>query len=101
MDVPSPARHALHQVAVHVIARARQQATGRFSLRITPGGFGTPEFGPDSKRVRVAGGSLVVEVDAAGAPMGGVGVSRILQRIAQLQPLRSRTNAELAPSMLP
>jgi hypothetical protein len=69
MDAPASAVHALHQVAVHIVARARQQATGRFSLRITPGGFGTPEFGPDPKRVRVAGGSLLLEADAVGAPM--------------------------------
>jgi hypothetical protein len=59
-------RNALQRVAVHVVARARQQATGRFSLRVTPGGFGTPEFGSDGRRVRVAGGLLVVESDAEG-----------------------------------
>jgi hypothetical protein len=68
MDAPSPVVHTLHQVAVHIVARARQQATGRFSLRITPGGFGTPEFGADSRRVRVAGGSLLAESDAAPSP---------------------------------
>jgi hypothetical protein len=45
------------------VARARQQATGRFSLRITRGGFGTPEFGAESRRVRVAHGTLIVETD--------------------------------------
>src|SRR6478609_1443775 len=60
--------HALQRLAVHVVARARQQATGRFSLRVTPGGFGTPEFGADSRRVRVAHGTLIVEADALGAP---------------------------------
>ena len=50
------------------MARARQQATGRFSLRVTPGGFGTPEFGDDARRVRVAHGTLIVERDAPGAP---------------------------------
>jgi hypothetical protein len=59
--------HALQRVAVHVVARARQQATGRFSLRVTPGGFGTPEFGDDCRRVRVAGELLIVESDAPGA----------------------------------
>ena len=56
----------LRRVATHVLARARFQATKRFSLRVTPGGFGTPEFGPDSKRVRVVGTTLVVESDAEG-----------------------------------
>lgn len=55
----------LRRVAVHIVARARQQATGRFGLRATPGGFGTPEFGSDLRRVRVSGGLLIVEVGAA------------------------------------
>src|SRR5262245_53592742 len=67
MDDRSPAVAALHLVAVHILARARQQAAGRFSLRITPGGFGTPEFGSDCRRVRVADGTLIVESDAPGA----------------------------------
>lgn len=56
----------LRRIATHILARARFQATGRFSLRVTPGGFGTPEFGPNLKRVRVAGTTLVVESDAEG-----------------------------------
>lgn len=36
---------------------------GQLSLRITPGGFGTPSFGPDSRRVRLANGRLVVETE--------------------------------------
>ena len=56
----------LRRIAVHVVARTRQQATGRFSLRVTPGGFGTPDL-PDGRRVRVAGSTLVVESDAPGA----------------------------------
>ena len=68
MDAPSSAVDTLHQVAVHILARARQQATGRFSLRVTPGGFGTPEFGAESRRVRVAGGTLIVESDAPESP---------------------------------
>lgn len=59
--------HTLHQVAVHVVARARRQAADRFSLRITPGGFGTPEFEPGARRVRVRNGTLIVESDAPGA----------------------------------
>ncbi len=34
---------------------------GRFGLRVTPGGFGTPEFGSDVVRVRVSGGLLLRE----------------------------------------
>jgi hypothetical protein len=36
-------------------------------LRVTPGGFGTPEFGADGRRVRVSGSTLIVESDAVGA----------------------------------
>jgi hypothetical protein len=54
-------RDALQRVAVHILARARVQATGRFGLRPTVGGFGTPEFGDRVTRVRVAGALLVCE----------------------------------------
>jgi len=57
----------LQRVAVHIVARARVQGTGRFSLRTTPGGFGTPEFGDGPRRIRVGGGSLFVESDRPGA----------------------------------
>lgn len=58
--------HQLRRVATHILARARFQSSGRFSLRVTPGGFGTPEFGADHRRVRVSGTTLVVESDAEG-----------------------------------
>ncbi len=54
-------REALRRIAVHVVARAEQQATGHFALMPLPGGFGTPQFGPGRERVRVVGGSLFVE----------------------------------------
>lgn len=54
-------RESLLRVAVHIVARARSQATGRFGLRPTVGGFGTPEFGDDLTRVRVSGALLVRE----------------------------------------
>jgi hypothetical protein len=57
----------LQRVAVHIVARARVQGTGRFSLRVTPGGFGTPDFGDGPMRIRVGGGSLFVESDRPGA----------------------------------
>ena len=52
-------RAALHRIATHVLGRARFDATGRFGLRATPGGFGTPAF--DEEVLRVAGGTLVRE----------------------------------------
>ncbi len=54
-------RDTLQRIAVHVVARAREQATGRFGLRVTSGGFGTPTFGDDVRRVRLSRGLLVVE----------------------------------------
>ena len=56
-------RDALQRVATHVVARARFAATGRFGLRATPGGFGTPAFGDAVEVLRVAGGVLVRERD--------------------------------------
>src|SRR5262245_26285224 len=70
-------RRALHRVACHVVARARHRATGRFGLRVTPGGFGTPAFGEDVEVVRISGGLLVRERAGAGgastavAPLDG------------------------------
>ncbi len=60
----STTRAALQRVAVHIVARARSQATGRFGLRSTVGGFGTPEFGDDGVRVRVSGSLLINETGA-------------------------------------
>jgi hypothetical protein len=59
----NPTRDALQQVATHVLARARFAATGRFGLRATPGGFGTPAFGDGVEVLRVAGVALVHERD--------------------------------------
>lgn len=53
-------RDDLHRLAYSVVAEARRQATGRFGLRATPGGFGTPEF-DGAKRVRIEGHEIVVE----------------------------------------
>jgi hypothetical protein len=53
-------RSALHLVAAHIVARRRAAVTGRFGLRPTPGGFGTPMFG-DEEVLRVDGDSLVRE----------------------------------------
>lgn len=54
-------RETLRRIGTHVVAQAEQRSTGHFSLVTLPGGFGTPQFGPDRDRVRVAGGSLFVE----------------------------------------
>lgn len=61
LPTPSPTltstRSALHRLGTYVIAPTRHAATGRFGLRSTPGGFGTPEF--DGRVVRVAGDELI------------------------------------------
>lgn len=53
-----PTREALHRLAAHVIAPARHRATGRFGLRWTLDGFGTPFF-DDDRQIRVAGSLLI------------------------------------------
>jgi hypothetical protein len=54
-------RNDLHRLAVYVISPARAAVSGEITLRSTPGGFGTPQFGPEDRQVRVAGVDLVVE----------------------------------------
>jgi hypothetical protein len=50
-------------VATHVLAHRRHDVTGKFGLRATPGGVGTPAFGPpdDLEVVRICGTDLVHE----------------------------------------
>lgn len=59
--VDAVVREALHRVAAHVLGRRRWEVTGRFGLRPTPGGFGTPAFGDDLEVVRLSGRTLVHE----------------------------------------
>jgi hypothetical protein len=54
----SRSRVALHRLGAYVIAPLRHQATGKFGLRYTLGGFGTPFFG-DDRQVRVVGDLIV------------------------------------------
>ena len=77
-------RDTLQHLAAHIVARARTQATGEISLRVTPGGFGTPTFGDARTQVRISGRWLVREVDSAEASM------------AQATALDGSTLAELA-----
>ena len=55
-------REALQRVATHVLARRRAALCGKFGLRATPGGIGTPACGPDHEVVRVAGTRLIREI---------------------------------------
>jgi hypothetical protein len=52
-------RLSLHAVAEQVMKPAREHANGKFGLRFTRGGFGTPFFGDDAQ-LRVELGELVV-----------------------------------------
>lgn len=52
-------RNDLHRLAYSVVARARHAANGKFGLRYTAGGLGTPFYG-DDQQVRVEGTSLVI-----------------------------------------
>jgi len=54
-------RLEIQRVATHVLARARFVATGRFGLRVTPTGIGTPAFGPDGDILRISGDHVVRE----------------------------------------
>lgn len=54
-------RDTLQRVATHVLARRRHQLCGKFGLRSTPGGIGTPACGPEHETVRIAGTRLVRE----------------------------------------
>jgi hypothetical protein len=56
------ARLTLQVVATHVLARARFAADGRFGLRVTPTGIGTPPYGPEGHVLRLVGATLVHEV---------------------------------------
>ena len=51
-------RTDLHRLAAYVVAPTRHTANGKFGLRSTLGGFGTPFFG-DDRQVRVVGTQLV------------------------------------------
>ncbi|MDH3302510.1 MAG: hypothetical protein OES24_18575 [Acidimicrobiia bacterium] len=55
-------RLALHRLATYVVAPVRHRQNGKFGLRWTQGGFGTPFFGQD-RQVRVEGTSLIDQRD--------------------------------------
>jgi len=62
-DLPSDYLASLfdyHRLAYAVVAETRYQSNGKFGLRYTRGGFGTPFFGEDTQ-VRVSGNHLVVQ----------------------------------------
>ena len=65
-DAWSEQRDELHRIAAHLLARARYQASGRFSLEPAPGGFATPTFATGDasyRRLRVAAADRALLVD--------------------------------------
>lgn len=54
-------REMLRRITTHVVAHAQQRVTGHFALTALPGGYGTPQFGDDRRRVRLSGSSLLIE----------------------------------------
>jgi hypothetical protein len=84
MAATTSSRLVLQRVATHILSRARVAGAGQLSLRITPGGFGTPSFGPHSRRVRLANGRLVVETETDA------------QSLARSMPIAGSTLRELA-----
>jgi len=55
-----PTRQALHSLAEHVLAPARQAANGKIGLRYTHDGFGTPFYG-SNRQIRVSGTELILQ----------------------------------------
>lgn len=90
---PSPVRldagtrATLHLLATHVLGRRRYDVSGRFGLRATPNGFGTPAFGEEPEVVRIAGVTLVHEV--------GAGTSRLPIAGSTLRHLASFVGADI------
>jgi hypothetical protein len=58
-------RRSLQVVVTHVLARGRAVHGGRFGLRATASGIGTPLFGPDETVLRLVGTMLVREYQTA------------------------------------
>lgn len=54
-------RDTLQRVATHILARRRHYLCGKFGLRSTPGGIGTPACGPEHETLRITATWLVRE----------------------------------------
>lgn len=63
----SSTRSELQRVATHVLARRRFDLVGKFGLRATPGGVGTPAGGSEHEVARIAGATLLREVTGSEA----------------------------------
>lgn len=54
-------RTTMQRLATHVLGQARWRHDGLFDLMPLPGGFGSPPVGPRRERIRLVGGSLMIE----------------------------------------
>jgi len=104
-------RDALHAIAEHVVSAAYFHTTTHIGLRLTPRGFGTPEYG-DHERVRVDATALVHEQAGAtrrheitslraasafvGVPLGAPPVYTAATSFAPDEPLQIDRDAALA-----
>ncbi len=92
-------RPLVQLMAVHALARARFQAVGRFGLVPTPGGFGTPAFGPDATVVRLTPSSLLVDGggDTAVTPLAGITLTSIAEAAGTSLDTEFSTGADTPP----
>jgi hypothetical protein len=70
------ARKTLQRIAIHVLARRRVALCGKFGLRATPGGIGTPACGPDHEVIRIAANRLIRETSVPTARSTGFMLDR-------------------------
>jgi len=92
-DRHTATRLGLQRVATHILARARFDFDGRFGLRVTPSGIGTPAFGPDGDVIRIAGDTLIREFREAG--MARTATTALVAR--SLRELAEFAEVELTP----
>ncbi|MEM9566183.1 MAG: hypothetical protein AAGA93_26420 [Actinomycetota bacterium] len=89
----------LHRLAAYVIAPVRHRANGKFGLRWTRGGFGTPFFpGPDGedRQIRVEGTTLVDQRGGSVADGGTVRTAPITTLRAAAEFLGGEIDTETA-----
>ncbi len=78
-------RDALHAVCEHVLAAALYAETRHIGLRVTPGGFATPAFGPDDRVITLGADHLTV-TDRAGTRSGPYTTLRAAAQLVGVEP---------------
>ena len=79
------ARDTLHAVCEHVLAAALYAETGHIGLRVVPGGFATPSFGPDQRVITLGADHLTV-TDRSGTRSGPLSTVRAAADLAGVAP---------------